>query len=392
MAEGNPLVRLVDRIGFDLVLRFIDAVGIKTLDTASNTRRMFAEASFALREQEEAVSSIMEKSAKKKENRKKALEDRLTKIRESMTISSEFIGEEESFELEERDELKMPLSTRIGNLLADSFSTYSKAPSSFFGDIQENLYKANILMPASKYIAISVGIGVIAAASSALVAALLLSTFIGVTGGVLGLILFVPIFGMVLVLAKMYPTSKIKGRSDAFGREMPFALRHIATQLSSGSGLLETMRSVSVSDYGVLSEEFKKAILEIERGATIEEAFERMNIRIDSQGLNKATRQIASTLRTGGNLANTLKIIAEEVATEMRMKLKDFIQVLNTFSLMYMFITVVAPVLITTLVIAMGIAMKGLPVTPQVMWLLYIAFFGIAIYLSFMVKRFEPKV
>ncbi len=392
MAEGNPLVRLVDRIGFNLVLRFIDAVGIKTLDTASNTRRMFAEASFALREQEEAVSSIMEKSAKKKENRKKALEDRLTKIRESMTISSEFIGEEESFELEERDELKMPLSTRIGNLLADSFSTYSKAPSSFFGDIQENLYKANILMPASKYIAISVGIGVIAAASSALVAALLLSTFIGVTGGVLGLILFVPIFGMVLVLAKMYPTSKIKGRSDAFGREMPFALRHIATQLSSGSGLLETMRSVSVSDYGVLSEEFKKAILEIERGATIEEAFERMNIRIDSQGLKKATRQIASTLRTGGNLANTLKIIAEEVATEMRMKLKDFIQVLNTFSLMYMFITVVAPVLITTLVIAMGIAMKGLPVTPQVMWLLYIAFFGIAIYLSFMVKRFEPKV
>jgi hypothetical protein len=76
----------------------------------------------------------------------------------------------------------------------------------------------------------------------------------------------------------------------------------------------------------------------------------------------------------------------------MRMKLKDFIQVLNTFSLMYMFITVVAPVLITTLVIAMGIAMKGMPLGPDVMWMLYVAFFGIAIYLSFMVKKFEPKV
>ncbi len=375
----------------NVILRFIDKIGFKTLDTASATRRMLAEASFALREQEEAVSTLLEKSAKQKDERKKALEDRLAKIRESVAVSTEFIGEEEGFELEEREELKIPLSTRLGNILADAFSTYSKAPSSFFGDIQESLYKANILMPASKYIAISVGLAVIVAGSAALLSAVLLSTFIGATG-IVGLGLFIPVFGLVLIIAKIYPNSKVKGRSDSFGREMPFALRHMATQLSSGSGLLETMRSVSVSDYGILSEEFKKAILEIERGATIEEAFERMNIRIDSQGLKKASRQIASTLRTGGNLANTLKIIAEEVATEMRMKLKDFIQVLNTFSLMYMFITVVAPVLITTLVIAMGIAMKGLPISADIMWLLYVAFFGIAIYLSFMVKRFEPKV
>jgi flagellar protein FlaJ len=376
----------------NVVLRFVDKIGFKTLDTAAATRRMLAEASLALREQEDAVTSLMEKSAKDKDERKKALEDRLEKIRESVSVSSEFIGEEEDLDLEEREELKIPLSTRLGNILADSFSTYAKAPASFFGDIQESLYKANILMPASKYIAISVGIAVIVGGIVAVVSAVMLSTIIGVTGGVLGLILFAPVFFFTLVIAKIYPNSKVKGRSDSFGREMPFALRHMATQLSSGSGLLETMRSVSVSDYGVLSEEFKKAILEIERGATIEEAFERMNIRIDSQGLKKASRQIASTLRTGGNLANTLKIIAEEVATEMRMKLKDFIQVLNTFSLMYMFITVVAPVLITTLVIAMGIAMRSLPVTANIMWLLYIAFFGVAVYLSFMVKRFEPKV
>jgi flagellar protein FlaJ len=380
MAEGNVIIRLIDKIGF------------KTLDTAQGTRRMLAEASFALREQEEAVSTIIEKSAKQKDERKKALEDRLAKIRESVSVSSDFIGEEEGLELEEREELNIPLSARIGNILADSFSTYSKAPTSFFGDIQESLYKANILMPASKYIAISVGLAVIIAASVGLVSAVLLSAIIGVTGGLIGVVLALPVFGLVLIISKVYPNSKVKSRSDSFGREMPFALRHMATQLSSGSGLLETMRSVSVSDYGVLSEEFKKAILEIERGATIEEAFERMNIRIDSQGLKKASRQIASTLRTGGNLANTLKIIAEEVATEMRMKLKDFIQVLNTFSLMYMFITVVAPVLITTLVIAMGIAMKGLPITADIMWLLYVAFFGVAIYLSVMVKKFEPKV
>lgn len=374
----------------NIVLRIVDKIGFKALDTAVATRRRLAEASYALREQEEAVSTIMEKSAKEKDDRKKALEDRLTKIRES--VSTELIEDEEDLGLEEREELKVPLGARLANILADSFASYSKAPASFFGDIQESLYKANILMPASKYIAIAVGIGVIVAVFVGLVSAVLLSTLLGVAGGLLGVILGVPVFFVVIVFAKIYPQNKVKGRSDSFGREMPFALRHMATQLTSGSGLLETMRSVSVSDYGVLSEEFKKAILEIERGATIEESFERMNIRIDSPGLKKATRQIASTLRTGGNLAQTLKIIAEEVATEMRMKLKDFIQVLNTFALMYMFITVVAPVLITTLVIAMGIAMKGLPMGPDIMWLLYITFFGVAVYLSFMVKKFEPKV
>jgi 1,2-phenylacetyl-CoA epoxidase catalytic subunit len=75
MAEGNVIIRFVDRIGF------------KTLDTATATRRMLAEASFALREQEEAVTSIMEKTAQQKDERKQALEDRLEKIRESVSVS-----------------------------------------------------------------------------------------------------------------------------------------------------------------------------------------------------------------------------------------------------------------------------------------------------------------
>lgn len=375
----------------NIFIRLIEKVGFKTLDTATATRRMLAEASLALREQEEAVKTILKKSETEKETRKKELESRLEKIKESVTSTLE---EESSavIELHEREELKIPFSARLTNIIADAFSAYVKAPGAFFGDIQENLYKANILMPAKKYIAIAFGISVISGVAISLLSMLLLSTFLGVGWGVIGLIFGVPVFGFVLIFAKAYPKSKVKGRSDAFGREMPYALRHMATQLASGSGLLETFRSISVSDYGVLSEEFKKAILEIERGATIEDSLERMNLRIDSPGLKKAARQIISTLKTGGNLAGTLKIIADETEIEMRMKLKDFIQTLNTFSLIYMFITVVAPVLITTLVIAMGIAMKGLPMPASAMWMLYMAFFGIAVYLSFMVKKFEPKV
>lgn len=45
---------------------------------------------------------------------------------------------------------------------------------------------------------------------------------------------------------------------------------------------------------------------------------------IDSKGLKRAIYQITRTLSSGGDLSKTLNVIAEDVAYEMRMKLKDY--------------------------------------------------------------------
>ncbi len=374
----------------NILLRLIDRIGEGTMSGAERAYRRAAEMSIAVKEQDAAARAMMNRVKGEDAERKKTMEDKLSKIKEAVSTEIEPGEELPSFELE-RDELKEAFSTRLANIISDLFSGYTKGPSSFFKNIQEDLYRANIMMPASKYIALSLGVSVITGVVSGIVLGILLTTLIGASGALLGVVLALPIGLFTLMFTKIYPKSKVAGRSDSFSRELPFALRHMSTQLTSGSGLLETMRSVSQSDYGVLSEEFRRAILEIERGATIEEAYERMTLRVESAGLKKAARQIISTLRTGGNLANTLKVIGEEVSMEMRMKLKDFIQILNTFSMIYMFVVVVAPVLITTLVIAMGIAMKGLVLGPDIMWMLYMAFFGIAVYMSIMIKKFEPK-
>ncbi len=376
----------------NVIVRLIEKIGELTVTSAEGVARRAQEISFALSEQEEAAKKLQKKKEKEREERKRAIEEKLLKLRETVALEDELPGEEPFELVPEREELREPFTTRLVNIISDLFSGYGRAPSSFFANIQEDLYKANIIMPASKYVAFAMGVSVIVAIASAVIFSIVFATVLGALGSLIGLVLGPLLGAFTFFYARIYPKSKVKARTDAFSRELPFALRHMATQLTSGAGLLETMRSVAQSGYGVLSEEFRRAIQEIERGATIEEAYDRMNLRIDSPGLKKASRQIISTLRTGGNLANTLKIIAEEVATEMRMKLKDYIQVLNTFSLMYMFAIVVAPVLITTLVIAMGIAMKGLPIPANVMWMLYFAFFGVGIYMSFMVKRFEPKV
>lgn len=375
------------------VLRFVDWVGEGTLTTAEvtydATKKQLEKLTLVLKEHELVARTLLVKKKRADEERKKALEARLTKILDA--VSTEVKEEKREFVLE-REELKHPFGERLADAISNVFSKYSFRLESFFANIQEDLYKANIMMTYSDYIALAVGISVISSAILAGVFALLFWNLAGTLGVLLSMVLVFPFFFIFMTLARIYPKSRVKSRSDAFSRELPFALRHMATQLTSGLGLLETMRSISLSDYGILSEEFRRAILEIERGSSIEEAYERMNLRIDSPGLKKASRQIVSTLRTGGNLARTLKVIADEVATEMRMKLKDFIQTLNTFSLIYMFIVVVAPVLISTLLIALGIATKSIPVPIETLWLLFLAFFGISLYMSFMIKRFEPKV
>lgn len=377
----------------NVIVRLIDKIGEMTLSKAELAYKRAKEISLALSEQEEAAKTLLERKKKKKGEKIREIEERLEKLREAVALPVEE-KREETEEIDalplEREELKVPFKVRLINIISEPFSGFSAR--GMFKNIQEDLYRANILMPASRYAALAVGIAFIAGVGSGLLFSILLGKLLGLSWGLLGFVLGFPIFGFVLVFAKIYPKSKVKKRSEAFSRELPFALRHMATQLTAGSGLLETMRSVAASDYGVLSEEFRRAIHEIERGATLEEALERMNLRVDSPGMKKATRQIISTLKTGGNLAKTLKMIAEETATEMRMKLKDFIQTLNTFSLMYMFIVVVAPVLITILIIAMSIATKNMIVPPLMMMILYLLFLFVSFYMAFMIKRFEPKV
>lgn len=246
----------------NVLLRFVDKIGDKTLTGAEKAYKRVAELSLAFKEQDEAARALLEKKKKEEEERKKAFEERLSRIKEAISIEEESREEEFTFE---REELQVPFSARLVDAISDIFSSYSKAPSSFFKNIQEDLYKANIVMPVSKYVALSFGISVIAAVFIGGIFALLLGSIMGISWGLLGLVLGFPAFFFVLGFAKMYPRSLVKSRSDAFSRELPFALRHMATQLSSGSGLLETMRSVSLSDYGVLSEEFRRAIMEIER-------------------------------------------------------------------------------------------------------------------------------
>ena len=171
-------------------------------------------------------------------------------------------------------------------------------------------------------------------------------------------------FGLIILMMSIViiflPNMQRGSRSNEASRELPFALRQMATELRAGIGMHDSMRSVALSGYGPLSEEFARALEEIKYGETTEKALTDMSDRIDSEGLKRAVYQITRTLSSGGDLAKTLNVIAEDTAYELRMKLKDYAQKLNSFTMIYMFVAILGPVITMIMLIAASTVMGAI--------------------------------
>ena len=207
-------------------------------------------------------------------------------------------------------------------------------------------------------------------------------------GLVFGMLIFL-MSAMIVFLPKL---QKGKKSSEA-SKELPYALRQMATELRAGLGLHESMRSVALSGYGPLSEEFARTLEEIRYGETTENALLDMSERIDSEGMTRAVHQITRTLSSGGDLSRTLNVIAEDVAYEMRMKLKDYAQKLNSFTMIYMFVAILGPVILMIMLIAASTVSGSSMFPPEVLLILYLFLFPMIVgFLAFMIKRLEPQI
>ncbi|MER2014530.1 MAG: type II secretion system F family protein, partial [Methanobrevibacter sp.] len=151
---------------------------------------------------------------------------------------------------------------------------------------------------------------------------ILISCFISLElGGI-----YLVITAMIYVFTANYPQIKEKNSYSDLNQELPYALRHMGIELKSGKGLHDTLITVKNADYGSLSREFNRVLEEVKYGKPTEESLLEMSHRVKSEGLSRTIHQIIGTLRVGGNLANSLNIIAKDISFETQIKLKEYSQ------------------------------------------------------------------
>ena len=190
---------------------------------------------------------------------------------------------------------------------------------------------------------------------------------------------------ILLISLSIFYYPKIKKQNDyaSFSKELPYALRQLATELRAGRSLFDSLDSVANSDYGILSLEFSRVLEEIKYGESTENAF---------LNLEKMIYEILTSLRIGANLSNSLSIIADDVNFDIRMKLKEYSEKLNAFVMIYTFLAILAPVILLTMLLAASVVIGDL-VPGDLIVVLYSVFFPmIIVFLGLTIKKLEPKI
>ena len=197
---------------------------------------------------------------------------------------------------------------------------------------------------------------------------------------------------MIYVFMKFYPQIKQKREYGDLNQELPYALRHMGIELKSGKGLHDTLITVANADYGSFSGELTRVLEQVRYGRSTEDALLEMSNRINSDGLSRSVQQIVGTLRVGGNLANSLEIIADDISFDMHVKLKDYSQRLNAFILIYTFAAILAPVILLIMLMAASTVMGDIIPSNMVIIMYVVLFPMIVVFMGLFIKKLEPKI
>ncbi|MDD5163832.1 MAG: type II secretion system F family protein [Candidatus ainarchaeum sp.] len=264
------------------------------------------------------------------------------------------------------------------------------------------LFSANMKYSIKQYVAITVTVSAITSLAIFIASGIIMS----LTQFPIAWKIFVPIilvvwfFFLTAIIMFLIPKEKARSRGDAISIELPFALRHMGTELRSGIGLYRTMQAVATSDYGVLSEEFAKTITEIEEGIETKEALSRLALRTQSKALRNALVHMVRALKTGGNVSEIMNTIADDVGFELRIKIRDFAQKMNFFGIIFIFIAILMPVIILILggirnsaFQNVALPMNSIPLTPAVMTAFFFVILPFMLFsLVIYIKGTQPKV
>lgn len=360
----------------------------------------------------EQVEKIVEKMKRKYSDEGLSFEEVGGKLSELRGIIAE--GKHSSVQIqrvEELREFKNPAVKSLGSFYLTFRKLFTPVIAFFKAlppvkELGYYLYSANMQFSVQQYLALtaalSVVLGIIAFALAGLGMALLLIEYEIVPL----LVVLIPLiagfftFFFVSMLLFLIPRSAAQKRGEAVSAELPFALRHMATELKSGIGLYRALQAVAVADYGVLSQEFSQTIAEIEEGTDAQDALRHLALRTQSKALRTALTHIIRALKTGGNLSEVMSNIAEDVSFEIQQKTREFAEKMNFFGVIFIFMAIVLPVFVAILGSIRnaplgqgGVSMfAALPLDPMMISIFYLALMPLVlVYLVFYIKMVQPK-
>jgi len=181
-----------------------------------------------------------------------------------------------------------------------------------------------------------------------------------------------PLTGVLgFAAAYKYPWYRKKEIAGRVEKELPLALRSMATLLSIGLSFEEALeRSCGESE---LAAGIKQAMREMGYGLPMPEALNSLAARFDSKDLQKAVMQLNSIYRKKSSSLQ-LKKLSEEIVAVQKAALQEYSGKLVVYSLVFVAVSAIVPALFQAYVIVGSSFMAGMVTAEQAFWIPVAAF------------------
>jgi flagellar protein FlaJ len=158
----------------------------------------------------------------------------------------------------------------------------------------------------------------------------------------LSLLVFPVFLVLVFFYLMMYPTVMVLKRKRAVDYELVFAVRHLLIGLRSGMPLFDAMVGVS-RGYGEVSKEFSKIVQKVTLGMPISQAMREIVQVNPSPAFRRIMIQLANAVGSGGDVADALEVVLNQIFKEQVIELKAYGQKLNPLIMFYMIFGIIFP-------------------------------------------------
>ena len=165
---------------------------------------------------------------------------------------------------------------------------------------------------------------------------------------VLSIIISLSCAGFVAFSQLNYPRLYFNRKQKGLERNLMPALEDMLVQLSSGVPLFDIMVNISISDYGEISSEFKKAVRKINAGTPQIEVLEELGEKNSSSYFRRTLWQISNGMKSGSDISTVIKGSLRLLNEEQIIQIQNYGNKLNPLIMFYMLVTIILPALAIT--------------------------------------------
>ncbi len=172
----------------------------------------------------------------------------------------------------------------------------------------------------------------------------------------------IPIAIIVILVAfnylMIYPDASLMRRKRELDYEIVFAGRHVLIALKSGMPLFDTFVGTSAG-YGEVSREIKKIVDKIVVGVPSTQAIREVAQETPSKYFSRVMMQIANSLASGADVADSLEAVLDQISKEQMILLKEYSQKLTPMVMFYMLFGIIVPSIGVVLAVALMSVLTG---------------------------------